>query len=59
MTYHRSALWMCLVAGALVAAEASATNYSLWIHGRGTGATIGNYGDFSHFGHSSSAAGVN
>lgn len=59
MTYHRSALWMFLLAGALVATEASATNYSLWIHGRGPGATIGNYSDFSHFGPSSTAAGIN
>ena len=44
----------------LVAPEASATNYSLWIHGRNGGSTqAGNYADFSYWGSSSTAAGVN
>src|SRR5687767_14011818 len=44
----------------LVAPEASATNYSLWIHGKNGGSTqAGNYGDFSYWGPSSTAAGVN
>jgi len=44
----------------LVAPEASATNYSLWIHGRNGGTTqAGNYGDFSYWGPSTTAAGVN
>jgi hypothetical protein len=44
----------------LVAPEASATNYSLWIHGRNGGSTQpGNYGDFSYWGPSTTAAGVN
>ncbi|QRK08962.1 hypothetical protein JQX13_01970 [Archangium violaceum] len=49
-----------IAATALVGAEASATNYSLWIHGRNSGTTQrGNYADFSYWGPSSTAAGVN
>jgi hypothetical protein len=49
-----------IAATALVGAEASATNYSLWIHGRNGGSTqAGNYADFSYWGPSSTAAGVN
>ncbi|SEU34018.1 hypothetical protein [Stigmatella erecta] len=44
----------------LVVPEASATNYTLWIHGKNGGGTqIGNYNDFSNWGPSSTAAGVN
>jgi len=44
-----------------LSADASATNFTLWIHGRHTGASTqaGNYQDFSYWGPSSSAAGVN
>jgi hypothetical protein len=44
-----------------VAAPSQATNYTLWIHGRNTGAKTqtGNYNDFSYWGSSASAAGVN
>ena len=35
---------------------ANATNYTLWVSGRGV---IGNYADFSYWGPSSTAAGVN
>ncbi|WP_257463466.1 hypothetical protein [Archangium lipolyticum] len=49
-----------IAATALVGAEASATNYSLWIHGRNGGGTQrGNYADFSYWGPSTTAAGVN
>ena len=49
-----------IAATVLVSAEASATNYSLWIHGRNSGTTqAGNYADFSYWGPSSTAAGVN
>jgi hypothetical protein len=49
-----------VAATALVGAEASATNYSLWIHGRnGNSTQAGNYNDFSYWGSSSTAAGVN
>ncbi|ADO69990.1 hypothetical protein [Stigmatella aurantiaca] len=44
----------------LVVPEASATNYTLWIHGRNSGKTqAGNYNDFSYWGPSGTAAGVN
>ena len=47
-------------AALLVAPEASATNYSLWIHGKNGGGTQrGNYADFSNWGPSSVSAGVN
>ncbi|KFA86826.1 hypothetical protein [Archangium violaceum] len=49
-----------IAATALVGAEASATNYTLWIHGRNGGSTkAGNYTDFSYWGPSSTAAGIN
>ena len=42
------------------AASASATNYTLWIHGRTSGTTTpGNYADFSYWGPASTEAGVN
>jgi hypothetical protein len=45
---------------AFSATEAFATNYTLWIHGRNGGTTQpGNYADFSYWGPSSTAAGVN
>ena len=44
----------------LSASPASATNYSLWIHGKNGGGTqAGNYADFSNWGPASTAAGVN
>jgi hypothetical protein len=44
----------------LVSTEAAATNYTLWIHGRNGNTTkAGNYADFSYWGPSSAAAGVN
>ncbi|MDI1434247.1 hypothetical protein [Polyangium sorediatum] len=48
-------------AALLVAPDASATNFSLWIHGRNTGTATkaGNYTDFSYWGSSGTAAGVN
>jgi hypothetical protein len=48
------------IAALLVAPEASATNYSLWIHGKNGGGTQrGNYADFSNWGPSTVSAGVN
>ena len=38
---------------------ASATNYTLWIHGRTGGGVIGNYNDFAYFGLNTVPAGVN
>ena len=49
-----------LLLSLLTATQASATNYSLWIHGRNGGTTQpGNYADFSYWGPASTAAGVN
>jgi hypothetical protein len=49
-----------IAATALVGTQAFATNYSLWIHGRNGGSTQrGNYADFSYWGPSSTAAGIN
>src|SRR5687768_4177147 len=49
-----------IAATALVGAEASATNYSLWIHGRNGNTTqAGNYANFSYWGPSTTAAGIN
>ncbi len=57
----KSLISAVVVAGTvLVAPVASATNYTLWVHGRNGGSTqAGNYGDFSYWGPSSTAAGVN
>lgn len=44
---------------ALLATAAYATNYSLWINGRGGGGVIGNHADFGAFGPASVNAGVN
>jgi hypothetical protein len=45
----------------LATGVASATNYSLWIHGRNTSQStqVGNYADFSYWGPASTAGGVN
>jgi hypothetical protein len=44
----------------MVGTEASATNYTLWIHGKNDNKTqAGNYADFSYWGPSGTAAGVN
>jgi hypothetical protein len=45
----------------LAAADASATNFTLWIHGRNTSQStqVGNYADFTYWGPSSVSAGVN
>ncbi len=55
MTLRRASLALSL----LIATPALATNYSLWIHGRGGGGTIGNYSDFGGFGPNTVSAGVN
>jgi hypothetical protein len=49
---------LCL-SGLLAAGVASATNYSLWIHGRTGGGRIGDYNDFAYFGPNATPAGVN
>ncbi len=44
---------------AFITFSASATNYTLWINGRGNKAQVGNYNDFSYWGPASTPAGVN
>ncbi|CAN5330778.1 hypothetical protein BH11PSE11_BH11PSE11_27140 [soil metagenome] len=39
--------------------SANATNYTLWINGKGGGGTVGNYNSFTSWGPSTVAAGVN
>jgi len=58
---HLLALTSLTAATLLAAPDASATNYSLWIHGRNTGTATkaGDYTDFSYWGSSSTSAGVN
>jgi hypothetical protein len=56
----RAALIASVAVTLLAAPQASATNYTLWIHGKNGGGTqIGNYNDFSNWGPSTTAAGVN
>jgi hypothetical protein len=56
-----SRLFATVVFVALSAASsiASATNYTLWVNGRGGGGVVGNYTSFTYWGPSSTAAGVN
>jgi hypothetical protein len=59
-TFTKMAALAAAAASLLVAPEASATNYTLWIHGKNGGGTqAGNYADFSNWGPSSTPAGVN
>ncbi len=56
----RTSLLVSFALTLLAAPEALATNYTLWIHGKNSGGTqAGNYADFSNWGPSSTAAGVN
>ena len=50
-----------LLALSLAAASglAHAANYTLWIHGRGSGGVVGNYDSFGYWGPASTDAGVN
>lgn len=57
-THRRN--WLAIIAMVtLVAGGVSATNYSLWINGRNGGGAVGNYSDFTYWGPSATAAGVN
>jgi hypothetical protein len=47
---------LCLLS---LAGLASATNYTLWINGRGGNGVVGNYASFTYWGPSTTAAGVN
>lgn len=51
-------VWAVVGVVALVA-SAQATNYSLWINGRGGGGQVGNHADFSAWGPATTAAGIN
>jgi hypothetical protein len=42
-----------------VSSIASATNYTLWVNGRGGGGVVGDYNSFNYWGPASTAAGVN
>jgi len=55
----RALLSAGIITAAFAATEASATNYTLWIHGRGGGGTIGNYNSWNYWGPSTVSAGVN
>jgi hypothetical protein len=55
----RLAMMLCLFLLCALGSQAGATNYSLWIKGRGTGGVVGNYNDFSYWGPASYGAGVN
>ena len=60
MNIRTAVLAATATAALLVAPEASATNYTLWIHGKNGGGTqAGNYADFSNWGPSTTPAGVN
>lgn len=49
----------CLSLLSLLPCTASATNYTLWINGRGGGGVVGNYNSFNYWGPAATAAGVN
>ena len=55
----RSFLGVVLALAAGLFAVAHATNYSLWVNGRGGGGQVGNHADFSYWGPATTAAGVN
>lgn len=50
---------LVFVSLAAVASIASATNYTLWVNGRGGGGVVGDYTSFTYWGPSSTTAGVN
>jgi hypothetical protein len=56
---RRWIIGLALAATGLMGVVANATNYSLWINGRGGGGQVGNHADFSHWGPATTAAGVN
>jgi hypothetical protein len=57
--FARALLSAGIVAATVFATEAAATNYTLWIHGRGGGGVIGNHNSWNYWGPSTTAAGVN
>jgi hypothetical protein len=59
MNVIRVLVILLLVATSFVSNFANATNYTLWVNGRGGGGVVGNYDDFTYWGPSSIPAGVN
>jgi hypothetical protein len=57
MNKTRRFAMLCLLSA--LGAQAGATNYSLWVKGRGPGGAVGDYNDFSYWGPASYGAGVN
>ena len=55
----RSVAKWALVALAVAAVSTQATNYTVWVNGRGGGGTPGDYGDFRYWGSATMPAGVN
>ena len=55
----RVLLAAAVTAAGLFTAISHATNYSLWINGRGGGGQVGNHADFTYWGPATTAAGVN
>ena len=55
----RTAIKWAMVVAACAAMASHATNYSLWINGRTGGGQGGNHADFTYWGPSSTAAGIN
>ena len=55
----RLAVTLCLLFLTTVSGLASATNYTLWVNGRGGGGAIGDYGSFTYWGPAGTAAGIN
>ncbi len=52
--------WLMVCVGVAAAVGAvQATNYSLWVNGRGGGGQVGNHADFTYWGPATTAAGVN
>ena len=54
-----STIRFAVLGAALLALTATATNYTLWVKGRGSGGQPGNHLDFSYWGPASVAAGAN
>ena len=55
----RLAVTLCLLFLTAVSGLASATNYTLWVNGRGGGGVVGDYNSFTYWGPAATAAGVN
>jgi hypothetical protein len=56
---NRLAMMLCLFLLSVFTGQAAATNYTLWIKGRGANGAVGNYNDFSYWGPAAQATGPN